>query len=71
MAVDRAQTGPEDVRSPAATDLADKVTAVPVRRTISLTGTLLLTSAAIASRRPDAAGSPDIATFPQRSGGVD
>lgn len=29
MAVDRAQTGPEDVRSPAATDLADKVTAVP------------------------------------------
>lgn len=29
MAVDRAQTGPEDVRSPAATDLADKVRAVP------------------------------------------
>lgn len=29
MAVDRAQTGPEDVRSPTATDLADKVTAVP------------------------------------------
>jgi hypothetical protein len=29
MAVERTQTGPEDVRSPTATDLADKVTAVP------------------------------------------
>jgi len=29
MVVKRAQTSPEDVRSPTATDLADKITAVP------------------------------------------
>jgi hypothetical protein len=29
MAVERAQTGPEDIRAPAATDVAYKVTTVP------------------------------------------
>lgn len=72
MAVDRAQTGPEDVRSPAATDLADKVTAVP-RPTDDLFDWYI-----VAEKRGNCIMgvltpqvSPDIATFPQRSGGLD